>query len=351
MTVKKDKSVNSKTYCVYMHTNKINNKKYIGQTCKNVRDRWRNGVGYINSPYFWNAIQKYGWDNFEHEIIANNLTKEEADKMEIELIALYDTTNDKNGYNLTSGGGGVSGFVFSEESKRKMSEFQKKRWTDDLKEEWSKRYSGENNPMYGVSRYGEENPMYGVHRYGEENPMYGKHLSDEAKLKIGEAHKKENWPKEGRQVISDKAKERLSDPTKNPMYGKNHTIEAREKMSISAKARCTDEWRLNVSERLKGKFAGDKNPNYGNGSRVVQLTKDNTVLDVYISSSQAEKITGVRSSSVRACCIGRYKTAGGYYWKYLHDKIQTDGSVILGAITLGFITENEAQQILNQLDK
>lgn len=55
---------------IYMHTNKINNKKYIGQIKQNPERRWREGgKGYVDSPKFWNAIQKYGWDNFEHEII------------------------------------------------------------------------------------------------------------------------------------------------------------------------------------------------------------------------------------------------------------------------------------------
>nr|DAF80786.1 MAG TPA: intron associated endonuclease [Bacteriophage sp.] len=94
------------TYCVYMHTNKIDGKKYVGQTCQKTNERWKNGKGYENSTYFYNAILKYGWDNFEHEIIASNLTKEEADNFEALLIDKLDLMNRNKGYNLMSGGSG-----------------------------------------------------------------------------------------------------------------------------------------------------------------------------------------------------------------------------------------------------
>lgn len=67
------------TYTVYMHINKINNKKYIGITKNKLTRRWKsNGVGYKTSTLFWNAIQKYGWDNFEHEIIETGISQDKA---------------------------------------------------------------------------------------------------------------------------------------------------------------------------------------------------------------------------------------------------------------------------------
>ena len=57
-----------KKYCVYMHKNKINNKVYIGITFRKPEDRWQKGQGYHKQLKFFNAILKYGGDNFEHII-------------------------------------------------------------------------------------------------------------------------------------------------------------------------------------------------------------------------------------------------------------------------------------------
>ena len=74
-----------KKWCIYKHTNIINGKSYIGITSLKLSDRWRSdGKGYKHSRCFYNAIQKYGWNNIKHEIIECDLTKEKADKEEIE---------------------------------------------------------------------------------------------------------------------------------------------------------------------------------------------------------------------------------------------------------------------------
>lgn len=93
----------STTYTVYKHTSP-SNKVYIGITSRPVKERWAKGHGYNYNTHFWRAIQKYGWDNFQHEILYENLSKEEASKLEIELIAKFDSMNQAKGYNLTTGG-------------------------------------------------------------------------------------------------------------------------------------------------------------------------------------------------------------------------------------------------------
>lgn len=95
----------NKKFVIYKHTNLINNKIYIGQTCQKPEYRWGSeGQGYKNSPHFYSAIQKYGWQNFKHEILFTNLTQEQANQKEIELIQKYQSQNPIYGYNSDSGG-------------------------------------------------------------------------------------------------------------------------------------------------------------------------------------------------------------------------------------------------------
>lgn len=91
------------SYCVYIHTNKQNGKKYIGITKQQPQKRWQNGIGYVGT-YFGNAIKKYGWDAFEHEVIISGLDKDTACQLEIALIAQFKTNCRDYGYNIAEGG-------------------------------------------------------------------------------------------------------------------------------------------------------------------------------------------------------------------------------------------------------
>lgn len=97
-------------YTVYIHKNKYNGKVYVGITSKAPAKRWRNGKGYIANKPFYNAILKYGWDSFEHIIVADGLDAEQAQELEKELIAEYMSDSPLYGYNLTAGGFGYNGF-------------------------------------------------------------------------------------------------------------------------------------------------------------------------------------------------------------------------------------------------
>lgn len=110
-----------RNYCVYKHT-APNGKMYIGITCQEPEKRWDSGYGYYKNEHFFNAIKKYGWDNFIHEILVIGLTKEEACQKEIELIAFYKSNQREFGYNKSPGGSApFKGRHLSEDTKRKMS--------------------------------------------------------------------------------------------------------------------------------------------------------------------------------------------------------------------------------------
>ena len=262
------------TYCVYIHTNKINGKMYVGQTIygDNPKRRWCNGHGYEGSTYFYNAIQKYGWDNFEHEIIASKLTKEEANNFEKILIKELKTQNKKYGYNICDGGqtnNSMKGRKLSEETKQKMRE----------------------------TKIGEKNPMYGVGLYGEKNGMYGKHLSDEAREKLRQKFSGEGNPNYGK-PMSEEQKKKISESRKGkyagenaPMYGKTHSEDTCKKLS----------------EAHRGAKAFNAKP-------VVQLDDDGNLIKEWSCMVDAWQTLGICRMSIPHCLAGKQKHAGGYCW-------------------------------------
>ena len=147
---------NSKNcWTVYCHTTP-SGKRYIGITSKKPEHRWRNGKGYEKGSAFRRAIDKYGWNDIQHNILFNDLTEKEAKWLENYLICYYWTFvgfKDSKGYNMTLGGEGSLGYVKNEETRRKHSESNKGK--NKGKTSWSK----------------------------------GKHLSEEHKRKIGESNK------------------------------------------------------------------------------------------------------------------------------------------------------------------
>lgn len=160
-----------------MHINKTNGKRYVGITSLDVQNRWRNGNGY-KTQVFGRAISKYGWDGFEHEILYDGLSLEDAAQIEKRLISEWSTQNMLYGYNVTEGGNGISGFRFSEQSKIKMSEsakhrnicYSERKKHPPISEETRAKMSNNNK--------------------GSGNPNYGRKHTDEELQKMSKAHSK-----------------------------------------------------------------------------------------------------------------------------------------------------------------
>jgi len=173
-------------YTVYAHINTANNKMYIGITGSKPEKRWSNGKAYKYNSYFTRAINKYAWDNFQHEIIAEHLTEHEAKNFEILLIEKLNLTNRDLGYNLTKGGESSNGLIHSEESKEKIR----------IKN------SGKNNFFYGKHHTEESNQKNREAHLGEKSVWYGKHHTEEEKRKIGEGNKGK--------IVSDETRKKSS---------------------------------------------------------------------------------------------------------------------------------------------
>ena len=233
-------------YYVYIHTCKDNGKKYVGVTGRDPESRWKEGRGYKTNKHFYSAILKYGWTNFEHEVFEVD-SKEEMYRKEVELISFYHSNDPEFGYNNSSGGEySHLGCKHSEETREKLKEANKKKWSD---------------------------PEY---RRKQTEGHKGKSVSEETRRKISEANKKRWSDPEVRRKWSEIQKEVHSDPEyrkriSETSKGRIHTEETKRRMSETAKERWSDpevrrkrteankkshsdpEVRRKISEALKGK--------------------------------------------------------------------------------------------------
>lgn len=126
-------------YKLYKHVNKINNKVYIGITKNKPKVRWANGHGYKTCKLFYNAIIKYGWNNFDHEILFEGLSKELACQLETSYIEYFRERG--MSYNIANGGEGTDSV--SDETKKKISEKLKyRKFSDETKKKISQSKKG-----------------------------------------------------------------------------------------------------------------------------------------------------------------------------------------------------------------
>lgn len=259
-------------WCVYKHTDKINGKCYIGITW-NIKERW-SSKGKKYKGYFGSAIKKYGWDNFEHQVLYENLSREDACKKEIELIKKYNTFV-PNGYNLTKGGEGSLGFEISDETRYKMSKVK----------------LGKNNPFY-----------------------------------------KKKHTKEWINMISEINKENKSIPilqidpkTKQVIKEYDSITDASKELgcTVQAISRCLNK-KTNSS---MGYIWHYKNENYSNEDfemknnktkRVGKFNKDTEeLLKIYGSIVEAGKDNNIKPHNISNTIIGNQKTSGGFIWRLI----------------------------------
>ena len=129
------------TFCVYVHTCIINNKKYVGITSRVPELRWAHGHGYRQNAEFIKDIDKYGWDEgFLHEIIRDKLTEKEACDIEKEYIKKWNLQNPLFGYNISKGGLKTTlGYKYKDEVRKKLSDILKKRYENKENHPWLNR--------------------------------------------------------------------------------------------------------------------------------------------------------------------------------------------------------------------
>lgn len=195
---------------VYILTNKINGKQYIGQSW-DITYRWSSHKSEKRYPTFplYRAIKKYGWDNFEKEILVIVGNQEDMDRYECLLIESMNTMT-PSGYNCKDGGGGKR---TSEETKAKLSAAAK-----------GKPKSPETRAkMAEANRKKAKDPEF-LKRVQEGRKNWKGH-TEESKQKIREARAK--------QVVTEEHRKAMSDSQK----GRKHSEESKKKMSESRKGK------------------------------------------------------------------------------------------------------------------
>lgn len=288
----KEKETRNNFWTVYMHVNKINNKMYIGITSKKPTARWRkNGKGYKTSPYFYNAIQKYGWDNFEHIILFTDLDENCAKNKEKELIKKYQSNNRTFGYNCTEGGDGVCGRKLTIEQIEKMRlRLKGKKHSDEWKQN-----------MKVI--------------------MTGRKFSEEWKQKISESHIGELNPSAKKIVLIDRFYNLIKIYNCITYAAKELGLHVTKIQDVCNKKSSHtggyifmyyDEYEKE-KENLIGKEINIKPYR----RKIIQFTLDNIFIQQYESIREAERITGLNHCSISDALRGKTKTCGGFKWSYV----------------------------------
>ena len=174
---------------VYLITNTINSKLYVGITTRSMDERFREHKydHKYSKSHLYRAMRKYGFDNFLFSIIeevkSSSLDSLASTLFRLEryYIDLYDTY--KNGYNSTLGGDGCVGFHLSEEAKKKISRIHKgKTISDEHRKKISEFMSSDKNPNLGKHMSDEDKKRSSLaHKgkcQGSNNGMYGKSRPD-----------------------------------------------------------------------------------------------------------------------------------------------------------------------------
>lgn len=316
-------------YSVYKHTSP-NGKVYIGITCqKDPSIRWKNGWGYSRNIHFMNAIKKYGWENFAHEIIYEGLTHEEANKTEAGLINHYNSTDTSFGYNISPGGG-----AWSDEIRAKSSEAIKRAWAnEETRSEWIKAIKRAVNTeeckalLSKKSSASWQNPeirekilnaLRASNNTDERKASRARAASEmwkdpETRARIISAIKASNGTPERRAFTSSMWRGRIDSEETRRLRSqslKKHyeSFDAKKRLSIGIKKGWED-------PETKRRHAEGTERYWAENSRKVLCVETGVI---YGSLRVASDATGAKRTQINSCCNKRphYLTAGGYHWEW-----------------------------------
>lgn len=197
-------------YEVYLITNKLNNKKYVGQVIsskgylKRYSEHIYESLHTSTNPLRENhsktclhkAIKKYGVKNFEIKLIEDNIDENDIDNRESYWISYYNSFIKDGGYNMTTGGQGIHNYKFDEKTLENISQKVKSYWRDlkenhrDDYDKWCQHLSDINKDKVVSEETREKLSEYAKQRIGELNHFYGKQHKESTKKAISESNSK-----------------------------------------------------------------------------------------------------------------------------------------------------------------
>lgn len=303
-------------YIIYKYTSP-SGKIYIGQTCLGIRKRAgvngekylrKNKDGNFNQPLIANAILKYGWDNFTKEILFKNLSQEEANEKEIEMIEYYKSSDRRYGYNIRSGGES-----YSEKDRKRMSESIKAKWEDPN--------SGFNNmtPYWKDKKLSREavDKMVASRKETLKNFTEEEYIEYCRKQQI---HKINQYDLDGNFI-----KQWLSLYELEQAGFNKHNIQAvctRRKTSrgYTVSTYKNFQWRYSDDcEDIKPYSRPKKYSNCKQFRKIARVDNDSNIIKEYESIVSASRDLNISEASIQSVCVGRSKnTKDGYIFKYLN---------------------------------
>ena len=293
-----------KEYCVYVHTNKANGKRYVGITSMIPEKRWANGHGYRSNVLFYRAIQKYGWESFEHSVLFDGLTRKEAYVKEIELISTFNASNPQFGYNIDKGGNGSN--RISEATREKLRQAGKRTAAEHPEMgirlgEYAKNHRRENSLIQ--KEYNRQHPEKGK-QHSEWMKEFCANNPDTISASRNKCSKYYDEHPEARILKSEQTKEYFR---KHPEAREHNANKTREYYQNPEMKR----WK---SEERKRFFA--EHPEKKTTKAITQYSLEGEFISNFASAREANAITGISYKSISAVVTGKQKTAGGYMWRY-----------------------------------
>lgn len=291
--------MSSKIWTIYCHTNKVDGKKYVGCTSKTLSGRFgKNGKEYIaKKQKFGQAIEKYGWDSFTHEILAQTNVQEEAEELEVAMIEQYKTTQDEFGYNITKGG---------------CIPIAKEVYCYSTKGEFIGKYK--NAIEASIITQTHPSTIIGCCRKRHKT----------ANNFIWSYNENESFDLD--KHIPFSGERRVSQYTRNGEYINtyNSAKEAEQATSALRSKICECcRGRRNTAGGFKWSYEDECfqkdvfNPKPSPIKAVAQYDLDNNLINIYPSFSHAHRETKVSASMISECCNGKRKTARNYIWKFV----------------------------------